>query len=270
MTEINEHTYDTWMGRQVLDREDNKIGRVSQIYLDEGTGRPEWLAINTGLFKTRSSFVPLGDAAVEGDQLKVPFDKAAVKDAPQVDDEDGYLSADEEEHLYRYYGRAYPTIARGEGDDRVGVGSPMGGPATNDEPVGRDTSGPNTDEAMTRSEERLQVGTRRLETGRARLRKYVVTEQVTQTVPVSHEEIRVEREPITGANVGAATSGPDISEEEHEVTLYEERPVVQKEVQPVERVRLAKEAIRGEETVSDEIRKEVVETEGDDPGRANP
>ena len=108
MTEINEHTYDTWMGRQVLDREDNKIGRVSQIYLDEGTGRPEWLAINTGLFKTRSSFVPLGDAAVEGDQLKVPFDKAAVKDAPQVDGEDGYLSADEEEHLYRYYGSSLP------------------------------------------------------------------------------------------------------------------------------------------------------------------
>jgi uncharacterized protein (TIGR02271 family) len=270
MTDIDEHSYDTWMGRQVLDREDNKIGKVSQIYLDNQTGRPEWLAINTGLFKTRSSFVPLGDAVVEGDQVKVPFDKAAVKDAPQVDDSDGELTAEEEEQLYRYYDRAYPAPAGGADDDGVGVGSAMGGPVSDEEPVGRDTSGPNTDEAMTRSEERLQVGTQRRETGRARLRKYVVTEQVTQTVPVSHEEIRVEREPVTDANVGAATSGPDISEEEHEITLNEERPVVAKEVRPVERVRLAKETVADEATVSDAIRKEVIETDGGDPGRANP
>ena len=123
---------------------------------------------------------------------------------------------------------------------------------------------------MTRSEERLLVGTQRRETSRARLRKYVVTEQVTQTVPVSHEEVRVEREPITDANRDAATSGPEISEEEHEVTLFEERPVVQKEVQPVERVRLSKEAVTGEETVGDEIRKEVIETEGGDSRRSTP
>ena len=91
---------------------------------------------------------------------------------------------------------------------------------------------------MTRSEEQLHVGTQPREAGRARLRKYVVTEQVTQTVPVSHEEVRIEREPITDANVGAATSGPAISEEEHEVVLHEERPVVDKETVPVERVRL--------------------------------
>ena len=270
MTDINEQDYDTWMGRPVLDREDNKIGKVSQIYLDEQTGQPEWLAINTGLFKTRSSFVPLGDTVVEGDQLKVPFDKATVKDAPQVDDNDGYLTAEEEEHLYRYYDQAYLPVAGSPGDDRIGTGSPTGGPTSDVEPAGRDTSGPTTDEAMTRSEERLQVGTQRRETGRARLRKYVVTEQVTQTVPVSHEEIRVEHEPITEANLADATSGPEISEEEHEVTLYEERPVVQKEVQPVERVRLAKETVAGDETVSDEVRKEVIETEGHDPGRTNP
>ena len=96
---------------------------------------------------------------------------------------------------------------------------------------------------MTRSEERLQVGTQTREAGRARLRKYVVTENVTQTVPVSHEEVRIEREPITDANVGDATSGPAISEEEHEVVLHEERPVVAKEAVPVERVRLDKETV---------------------------
>lgn len=79
---------------------------------------------------------------------------------------------------------------------------------------------PTTDEAMTRSEERMHVGTATEETGRARLRKYVVTETVQQSVPVSHEEVRLEREPVTEANSGRAMAGPEISEEEHEVTLH--------------------------------------------------
>ena len=128
--------------------------------------------------------------------------------------------------------------------------------------VGRDTSGPTTDEAMTRSEERLNVGTRTEETGRARLRKYVVTENVTETVPVSREEVRVEREPITDANVGNAMDGPAISEEEHEVTLHAERPVVEKEAVPVERVRLDKETVTEQERVSADVRKEEIEVDG--------
>ena len=112
---------------------------------------------------------------------------------------------------------------------------------------------------MTRSEERLDVGTETREVGKARLRKYVVTEQQTQTVPVSHEEVRVEREPITDANRDEATSGPGFNEEEHEVTLTEERPVVTKEEVPVERVRLTKEKVTGEETVTEDVRKEQVE-----------
>jgi uncharacterized protein (TIGR02271 family) len=128
--------------------------------------------------------------------------------------------------------------------------------------VGRDTSGPTTDDAMTRSEERLNVGTRTEEAGRARLRKYVVTENVTETVPVSREEVRVEREPITDANVGNAMDGPAISEEEHEVTLHAERPVVEKEAVPVERVRLDKQTVTEQERVSADVRKEEIEVDG--------
>ncbi|MGI3782099.1 MAG: YsnF/AvaK domain-containing protein, partial [Janthinobacterium lividum] len=101
------------------------------------------------------------------------------------------------------------------------------------------------------------------EAGRARLRKYVVTEHVTQTVPVSHEEVRVSREPITDANIGDATSGPAISEEEHEVVLHEERPVVSKETVPVERVRLDKETVTEQATVSEDVRKEQIDTDVD-------
>jgi stress response protein YsnF len=72
----------------------------------------------------------------------------------------------------------------------------------------------------------------------------------------------VEREPITDGNVGAATSGPDISEEEHEVVLHEEVPVVEKTTQPVERVRLDTREVTTEQTVSEEVRKEHVDTDG--------
>ncbi|MGW1010018.1 YsnF/AvaK domain-containing protein [Streptomyces termitum] len=122
------------------------------------------------------------------------------------------------------------------------------------------------EDAMTRSEERMRVGTERVESGHVRLRKYVVTEEVQQTVPVRHEEVRVEREPITDANRDEALSGPEITEAEHEVVLHEERPVVETEAVPVERVRLTTDEVTEEETVTGQVRKERIEIEGDDTG----
>src|SRR3712207_4144713 len=130
--------------------------------------------------------------------------------------------------------------------------------------VGHDTSGPTTDNAMTLSEERLNVGTQQSEAGRARLRKYVVTENVTETVPVSREEVRLEREPITDANIGNAMDGPAISEEEHEVVLHAETPVVEKEAVPVERVRLDKATVTEQAQVSEDLRKEEIDVDGAD------
>ena len=124
-----------------------------------------------------------------------------------------------------------------------------------------------TDDALTLSEERVAVGTQTREAGRAKLRKYVVTENVTQTVPVQREEVRIEHEPITDANRGDAMSGPGISEDEHEVVLHEERPVVEKETVPVERVRLGTETVTDEVTVDEEVRKEHIETDGDNNTR---
>src|SRR4051794_14837790 len=113
----------------------------------------------------------------------------------------------------------------------------------------------------------LRVGTSQRETGRARLRKYVVTENVQQRAPVEREEVRVQREPITDANVDEAMRGPDISEAEHEVTLHAEEPVVEKRTVPKERVRLDKENVTDEETVSEEVRKERIEGDDDAQGR---
>ncbi|MEU3272491.1 PRC and DUF2382 domain-containing protein [Saccharomonospora sp. NPDC006951] len=116
------------------------------------------------------------------------------------------------------------------------------------------------DDTMIRSEEQLKVGTEQVETGHVRLRKYVVTEEQQITVPVSHEEVRLEREPITGAERETSAT---IGEETYDVTLHAEKPVVSKETVAVERVRLGTEKITEEQTVTDHVRKERVEVEDD-------
>ena len=249
----------SWRGRNAVDRDGDKIGAIDEIYMDTETGKPEWLAVKTGLFGSKLSFIPIAEASESNGDVRVPYDKQQVKDAPNAEP-DGELSQEEEADLYRHYGLDYSN-ARSES------GLPEGGQDTDRRPVGRDVSGPTTDDAMTRSEEELRVGKASRERGRARLRKYVVTEQVEKTVPVQREELRVEREPITDANVDAAMSGPDISEEEHEVTLHEEEVVVDKRAVPKERVRMDKETVTEDQTVSDEVRKEQIEAEGDTRGR---
>jgi uncharacterized protein (TIGR02271 family) len=260
---LGQDQIDNLIGRDIYGSDGSKIGTAVQVYADDETGKPEWLSVRTGLFGTKESFVPLSDASVSGDRVTVSYDKAFVKDAPNID-ADGHLSQDEERELYAYYNRSdYDTTAAG-----TAAGDRDDTAASNrtryDER--RDTARPTTDDAMTVSEERLDVGTEQREAGRARLRKYVVTENVTQTVPVQREEVRVEREPITEANQDAALSGKEISEDEHEVVLHEERPVAEKRTVPVERIRLDTETVTEQQTVSDEVRKERVDVEGDAPG----
>jgi uncharacterized protein (TIGR02271 family) len=267
---IDQNNINDVIGSTVYGSDGEKIGEVGQVYLDDETGRPEWATVRTGLFGTKESFVPLSQSSQTGEGLTVPYDKSTVKDAPRVDADQGHLSQSEEAELYRHYGLQYSERQSDSGYAETTTGAAGGvdvdRSAGVDHTTGHDTSGPTTDDAMTRSEEQLQVGTESREAGRARLRKHVVTEQQTVNVPVTREEVRVEREPITDANVGAATSGPDISEEEHEVVLHEERPVVQKEAVPVERVRLGTETVTEQESVTETVRKEQIDTDGVDEG----
>ena len=246
-------TVRTWEGRTMLDRDSGRIGTIDAIYLDDQTGQPEWALVNTGLFGTRSSFVPLAQAFQSDNDVLVPYDKQLVKDAPRADS-DEHLSEAEERQLWRHYGLDYDIVDRSVATDRDAIRPTK---------VGRDTSGPTTDDAMTRSEEELRVGTTQRERGRVRLRKYVATEHVEQVVPVRRDRVRLEREPITDANIDAATSGPDISEEEHEVVLREEEVVVDKRAVPKERVRLDTETVTDERQVSQEVRKEQIEVHSD-------
>jgi uncharacterized protein (TIGR02271 family) len=276
---ISQNDIQNLFGKDVYEADGSKIGSAGQVYLDNRTGAPEWVSVKTGLFGTKESFVPLNKASLSEDRIVVPFDKDTVKNAPRID-ADGNLSPAEEDELYRYYGFSSTdgnldvdrTADTGRDSRTESWQSSTTGTAdytdteraTYERSAGHDTSGPNTDDAMTRSEERLVAGTRAEEAGKARLRKYVVTEEQQVTVPVSREEVRLEREPITDANRGAALDGPDISEEEHEVTLHAERPVVDTEAVPVERVRLGKETVTDTERVSGEVRKEQIEFDGPD------
>ena len=243
-------------GQEVLTGDGSKLGKVEEIYLDESTGKPEWAEVKTGLFGNKRSLVPLAAAQEADGGLRVPFDKEQIKNAPHHDP-GVQLSPSDEAAFFDYYGIPYggETVTAKGGPQAGAQGGVTG-------TTGHDVSGPTTDDAMTRSEEEVRVGKAATETGRARLRKYVVTENMQTTVPVTHEEVRVEREPITDANVGAAMDGPELSEEEHEVVLHEEQPVVEKRVVPKERVGLGTEQVTEEAPVSAEVRKEQIETEG--------
>jgi uncharacterized protein (TIGR02271 family) len=257
----NAASADQYIGRRAIDPHGSKIGSVGQVYLDDETGQPDWVTVNTGLFGTQENFVPLRGSHIDGEDLVLPFNKDVVKDSPQITDS-SHLDPDEEQSLYAYYERYLGAEDGRDSGNETASTLDIGGRHTK-RGEGFDTSRANTDSEMTRSEEHLRVDTQNVEAGRARLRKYVVTEQQSVQVPVSREEVRVEREPITDANRGDALAGAEITEEEHEVVLHEERPVVTTEAVPVERVRLGTENVTDQQTISSDVRKERVNIDDD-------
>jgi len=257
-------------GKHLKGADGESIGKIADVYESTDGGGGTFATVNTGLFGSGSSFFPLDAAELRGDDVVVPYSKSFIKDAPRVEN-DEELTAPEEQRLFEYYSQSGTGTTTGTTTGTATTTTQTTGTQefTGDRDrenvhgtVGHDTSGPTTDNAMTRSEEQLRVGTERVEAGRARLRKYVTTETETRTVPVAKETVHVEREPITDANMPNAMSGPAISEEEHEVVLTEERPVVQKEAVPVERVRLDTDTVTEDVQVTEEVRKEQIDMDG--------
>ncbi|MFJ1677178.1 MULTISPECIES: DUF2382 domain-containing protein [unclassified Streptomyces] len=307
-------------GLTVYDTAGEKIGSVGRVYVDDNTGRPDWITVKTGLFGMKESFVPLAGARRVGSDLHITHPKDRVKEAPRVD-ADAHLSVAEEEELYRHYGLARNTTARLGGQSGTGTTGAAGAgrtgamgaagtgrttgtgrpSAAGTSASGADTSRTTTSrttgtaasgtgpgrhrdteatgttrplvgagagsersaadlggkEELIRSEEQLHIGTEEYESGRARLHKYVVTENVTRTVPVTHEEVRVIREPL---RPGDRAAGPaDIREQDVEITLHAERATTRKETVPVERVRMETKRVTEQKEVSAELRKEQID-----------
>jgi stress response protein YsnF len=259
-----------FIGARVTSGDGQVAGTVQQIYYDDRDGRPMWARIRAG---TRDRFVPLAGCQVTKDGLRVPYDTRQIMSSPEIG-ADRHISSAQTDQLQRHYGLTVPAQA-GEprrGEARPGDARP--GPAEPGEPLGQGQPEARAGEArlgetergeewLIRAEERVEVGTEMLESGRARLHKYVDVEPVDQAVRVFHEEYKVERVPIT-----AEEHIPGVfSEAEQEIVLHEERPVFRKEAVPVERVRLAVKRVPEERTIHDEIRKERIEVEGNAPGK---
>lgn len=314
------------IGHHVLDPEGNNVGKIKQVFLDDRTGEPSWVSVHTGLFGMKETLVPLQGARPMAEDIQIPYDKATVKDAPQVE-ADRHVAPEDEAIVRDYFAKhgGVPRQSGGEADSMSGP-PPTGAPVTTDQdptmgegrrdtdeaiPMGeggmrtadREAGGPGpmaTDEetntwteegdtgtmvgrthsgerlggpvdpgaeevSMIRHEEQVDIGVERRESGQARMRRLVDTERFEETVPVHHDELEVERRPITDpAEVtDEDETGTDMEEGEQVFTLYEERPVVSKRRVPVEEVHVRKRDVTREEHVEGELRKERFEFEGE-------
>ncbi|MHA7264351.1 YsnF/AvaK domain-containing protein [Arthrobacter sp. TMN-37] len=272
-------------GGSVLSSDGQVLGPLGRLYVDDATGRPTWVTVDTGTSGAAESFVPLDGATAAGGDVQVAYPRESVLASPGMS-QDGHLSAAEEKHLLRHYG-----LLPGVDETTAGTDGDYA------------TSRLESDHVMIRSEEQLRAGTEIRETERVRLVKRIVTEEVTITVPVRREELHIERIPVddvpghrngNGHGNGAASSanggsytyveregdtgvdhddlyaavGSAFSGDAYDIVLYQERPVVQTEIVAVERIHVLKEIITHEETLSGEVRKEVIEAESiDAPGR---
>lgn len=277
----------------VVDQDGDKVGKVGQVYLDDANGQPNWVTVNIGLFGANETFIPLDEASQNGDEVRVPYTKDFIKDAPNLG-ADAHVDEGQEDELYRYYGLQGGDTVR---DAQVGTAGTAGtagtvgaagtaGAATGvagadvhqgdrrDDRLDADRkaaaagaagTGRGVDDdanSVVRHEEEVHVGTQRVQTGRARLRKHVVHDTRTVEVPVEREEVEVVREPIVDGETGGT-----LTDGEAEVTLSEERPVVEKDVVAKERVGLDKNVVRDQEAVQTDVAHEEVEIERDADGR---
>ncbi|HZT15673.1 MAG TPA: PRC and DUF2382 domain-containing protein [Gaiellaceae bacterium] len=228
-------------GSPVYDSAGEKIGKVEDLFYDTQTGRPEWIGLGTGLFGTKHLLVPVAGAEARDDGVFVPYSKDQVKDSPDVDADE--LSPADESSLYGYYGLegGYGDIARAGADEPRDGGS------------------------VTRTEEELKVGKRTVEAGQVRVRKWVETEPVEAEVELTRERATVRRE-----RIDEPAAGHDFREEEIEVPLRAEEPVVEKQAVAKERISVGKQAERDTRTVTETVRKERVDVDGDDADDVDP
>ena len=266
---VSEQELSAAIGGTAYGSDGGKLGMIEAFFADDRSGTPTWVSISTGLFGTRHSIVPVADATFDEGALRIPVTADAVKSAPPMAGE--HLDPADEEALRRHYGlAASPSVGAPPADDRPPATGPRhAAPGYESEPT---TPVEQADEepgraavsngGMTRTEEQLRVGTERVATTRARLVKYVVTEDVQITVPIRREEIRVEQVPLDAVDTdlpGESLAPADATSAlPEEIILHTERPVVSVEVVPVERVRLRTETVQGQERVTEQVQREQI------------
>ena len=243
-------------GKPFYTSDGEKLGEFEEIYHDEATGEPEWIRVKSsglgGILGTKYFLVPLQGAEFQDDEypaIRVPYSKGRVQDAPDIDDD--WISEEDERRLYNYYGRQYS-------ERRSETQLPEG----ETEELHQHPVSPHGEVSVSRHEEELRVGKRDVEYGRVRLRKWVEAEPVTEEVELRRETAVLERQPVNQPASRAA-----IGEEEVEMQLHREEPVVSKETVEREQITVHVEEETHQETVHGEVRREHVEVEedSDDP-----
>ncbi len=237
----------SWTGLPAVDRAQRPVGAIADVYLSRADGEPEFVLLDLG--GGAQTPVPLENARLTGGVLYLDVDADRVAAAPPGDGGEE-LTPEYEVKLYEHYGHTPPAVA----PDAA---------ATTELPEGAAVDGAGDEGAtMTVSEEQLVVDTQARATERVRVRKRVVTEEVTVTIPLRREELVIEREPIE-PGAAEAPSDAQIVEAEFDFLLLAEQPVIEKRIVPVEQVRVRKDVVVEEELVSDQVRKERVDVEHD-------
>src|SRR3712207_3793350 len=235
---------DQYAGYEVFDQAGEKIGKVDDLFVDE-SDQPEYIGVKMGFLGTRSTLIPweaVSSTDDEGKAITVATDKATAKDGPVFDD-DKEITPEFENEVYSYYG-----LQRSETTDEPGTYEAYqdAAPSTTHEDELR----------VQRSEEELAAGTRERETGQLKVRKRVRTDREQIEVPTRHEEVSVERVPVSGE-----ATEVEIGEDEVVVPVTEEEVVVGKRPVVKEEVRIRKDVVEDTETVEEDVRREEIEVE---------
>jgi stress response protein YsnF len=254
-----------WGGHDLVDRDGVKAGSIVDLYVDEQTERPTWGLVRTGLLGSRQTLVPLDQATVPlavmvsgAGSVRVPFESAAILDAPSVAVGEE-ISEATAIALRRYYGLGDP-VAPAEGDhgpsdtESLDAGAAVPAAMTTAAMTSASTEPRGT---MIRSEEELRVRVRR-RARRVRIKRYVVTDYVTTTIPVRREELRLVEALGDEASRTAPPAPPGTS---WEMVLHQEEPVVSRRVVARERVRLSVQTVTEHRRISGEVRKERIQVD---------
>ena len=276
---------DQYSGYTVYDNAGSKIGKVDDLFLDENDS-PEYIGVKMGFLDTSSTLIPMEMATTDesAGTITVSSDSETVKNGPSFDD-DREITPEYENEVRTYYGLgasqgsgsygAYEGsgTATGAGTTgsteagTVGAGMSSGDTETgefrehdlDDEGVNQSRGDDLADEdelRVQRSEEELRAGTREREAGSMKVRKRVRTDRERIEVPTKHEEVSVERVPVSGEATEA-----QIGEDEVSVPVTEEEVVTDKRAVAKEEVRLRKDVVEGTEVVEDDVRREEIDVE---------
>jgi uncharacterized protein (TIGR02271 family) len=238
-------------GQPVFSADNEKIGGIEEIFLDDQTNQPEWIGLGSGgIFGSKRVVVPVETANVQNDGLHVPYSKDQVKGTPAIKGDE--IDQKTEQQLYTHYGLNY---SQHRSETGLAAGRSAGGPSG----TGRSQQRQRDDATITRSEEEMRVGKRDVDAGTVRLRKFVETEPVTEQVQLRQERVDIEREPVN-----KPARGGQLGDQEVDVNLRREEPVVEKNVVEKEQIRARKRDEMTTEDVGGEVRKERVDIEGDE------